>query len=172
MVPGPDLIRRGRSAHRGRWAVAFACALVMGVAACTTSSDGGAHPSVAPSPTPSFDPAQSSRYFPPAGGHAGTTPVVVLVPGGGWASADPTGLSGLATWLSQRGAAVVTVTYRTSSDGAYFPVPAQDVACDVADAVARTIVAPAELPIGIITAAVGGPFFLWILLRRRSIIDL
>ena len=42
----------------------------------------------------------------------------------------------------------------------------------LADAVARTIVAPAELPIGIITAAVGGPFFLWILLRRRSIIDL
>jgi iron complex transport system permease protein len=33
---------------------------------------------------------------------------------------------------------------------------------------ARTVVAPAELPIGIITAAVGGPFFLWILLRHRS----
>lgn len=39
----------------------------------------------------------------------------------------------------------------------------------VADAVARTIVAPAELPIGIVTAAVGGPFFLWILLRRREL---
>jgi len=38
----------------------------------------------------------------------------------------------------------------------------------LADAVARTIVAPAELPIGIVTAAVGGPFFLWILLRRRG----
>jgi iron complex transport system permease protein len=37
-----------------------------------------------------------------------------------------------------------------------------------ADVIARTIVAPAELPIGIITAAVGGPFFLWILLRQRS----
>ncbi|THF58334.1 FecCD family ABC transporter permease [Ollibium composti] len=42
----------------------------------------------------------------------------------------------------------------------------------VADAVCRTIVAPAELPIGIITAAVGGPFFLWILLRKRGIVDL
>lgn len=31
-----------------------------------------------------------------------------------------------------------------------------------ADVIARTIVAPAELPIGIITGAVGGPFFLWI----------
>lgn len=38
----------------------------------------------------------------------------------------------------------------------------------IADAVSRVIVAPAELPIGIITAAVGGPFFLWILLRRRG----
>ncbi|MGB8290035.1 MAG: iron chelate uptake ABC transporter family permease subunit, partial [Rhizobium ruizarguesonis] len=37
-----------------------------------------------------------------------------------------------------------------------------------ADVLARTLVAPAELPIGIITAAVGGPFFLWILLRQRS----
>lgn len=42
----------------------------------------------------------------------------------------------------------------------------------LADAVSRTIVAPAELPIGIVTAAVGGPFFLWILLRKRGVLDL
>ena len=42
----------------------------------------------------------------------------------------------------------------------------------VADAIARTIVAPAELPIGIITALVGAPFFLWILLSRRGFLDL
>ena len=42
----------------------------------------------------------------------------------------------------------------------------------LADAFSRTVVAPAELPIGIVTAAIGGPFFLWILLRRRGIIDL
>jgi len=41
-----------------------------------------------------------------------------------------------------------------------------------ADIVARTIVAPAELPIGIVTAAVGAPFFLWLLLRRRALVDL
>ncbi|MGF9758257.1 iron chelate uptake ABC transporter family permease subunit [Microvirga sp. 0TCS3.31] len=35
-----------------------------------------------------------------------------------------------------------------------------------ADTVARTMVAPAELPIGILTAAIGAPFFLWLLLRR------
>lgn len=35
-----------------------------------------------------------------------------------------------------------------------------------ADCLARTIVAPAELPIGILTAALGAPFFLWLLLTR------
>ncbi|MFW5742183.1 MAG: FecCD family ABC transporter permease [Spirochaetota bacterium] len=37
----------------------------------------------------------------------------------------------------------------------------------LADLVARTIVAPAELPIGIVTALVGAPFFIWLLLRTR-----
>jgi iron complex transport system permease protein len=37
-----------------------------------------------------------------------------------------------------------------------------------ADLLARTVVAPAELPIGIVTALVGGPFFLWLLLRDRQ----
>lgn len=41
-----------------------------------------------------------------------------------------------------------------------------------ADMVSRTIVAPAELPIGIVTAMLGAPFFLWILLRNRNLVDL
>jgi iron complex transport system permease protein len=41
----------------------------------------------------------------------------------------------------------------------------------LADAVSRTIIAPAEMPIGIITAVIGGPFFLWVLLRNRSLVD-
>jgi iron complex transport system permease protein len=35
------------------------------------------------------------------------------------------------------------------------------------DVVARTVAAPLDLPVGIITAIAGGPFFLWLLLRRR-----
>ena len=42
----------------------------------------------------------------------------------------------------------------------------------LADVVSRTVIAPAELPIGIVTAAIGAPFFLWILLRQRGVIDL
>lgn len=38
------------------------------------------------------------------------------------------------------------------------------VGCDV---VARTILAPVELPVGIITALIGGPFFLWLLISKR-----
>ncbi len=34
------------------------------------------------------------------------------------------------------------------------------------DTVARTVMAPLELPVGIITAVIGGPFFLWLLLRQ------
>jgi len=36
-----------------------------------------------------------------------------------------------------------------------------------ADTAARTVVAPAELPIGILTATIGAPFFLFMLLRQR-----
>lgn len=41
----------------------------------------------------------------------------------------------------------------------------------MADVISRLVVAPAELPIGIVTAVLGGPFFLWILLRRRGLMD-
>ena len=41
-----------------------------------------------------------------------------------------------------------------------------------ADIVARSVIAPAELPIGIVTALMGAPVFLWILLRRRGVVDL
>jgi len=34
------------------------------------------------------------------------------------------------------------------------------------DLVARTIIAPLELPVGIVTAIIGGPVFLWLLFRR------
>lgn len=36
----------------------------------------------------------------------------------------------------------------------------------LADLAARTLIAPAEVPIGVITALVGGPFFLWLLRRQ------
>lgn len=38
-------------------------------------------------------------------------------------------------------------------------------ACDF---VARSLISPAEIPVGVLTALLGGPFFLWLLLRRRG----
>ena len=40
---------------------------------------------------------------------------------------------------------------------------------EVVDVVARLVIPPAELPIGIITAVVGAPLFLWMLLRGRAV---
>ena len=37
----------------------------------------------------------------------------------------------------------------------------------ICDLVARTVIAPIEMPVGIITAIIGGPFFLWLLFRGR-----
>lgn len=41
----------------------------------------------------------------------------------------------------------------------------------LADAAARVLVAPAELPVGLLTALLGGPFFLAVLLRRRLAVE-
>jgi iron complex transport system permease protein len=38
-----------------------------------------------------------------------------------------------------------------------------------ADLAARTLAAPAELPVGVVMSALGGPFFLWLLRRRRAL---
>jgi ABC-type Fe3+-siderophore transport system permease subunit len=37
------------------------------------------------------------------------------------------------------------------------------VACDV---LSRTVLSPMEIPVGVVTALIGGPFFLWLLVRR------
>ena len=34
------------------------------------------------------------------------------------------------------------------------------------DLVARTVMSPLEIPVGIVTAMIGGPFFLWLLVRK------
>ncbi|QBH98661.1 iron ABC transporter permease [Limnobaculum zhutongyuii] len=42
----------------------------------------------------------------------------------------------------------------------------------LADTLARTLVQPAEMPVGLLTSLIGGPYFLWLILRtRRSLRD-
>jgi len=38
----------------------------------------------------------------------------------------------------------------------------------LADVLARSVIAPQEIPVGIVTALVGAPFFLWILKRAKA----
>ncbi len=38
----------------------------------------------------------------------------------------------------------------------------------IADTIGRTVIAPTEIPVGVITALLGAPFFLWILFRRNG----
>lgn len=42
----------------------------------------------------------------------------------------------------------------------------------VCDTLARTLVAPVEMPVGVITALLGGPFFIILLLNKKGTIDL
>ncbi len=38
----------------------------------------------------------------------------------------------------------------------------------IADTLARTLVAPSEIPVGVLMAFIGGPFFLYLLRRAKS----
>lgn len=38
----------------------------------------------------------------------------------------------------------------------------------VGDTLARTLVAPAEMPVGLVTSLLGGPYFLWLVMRQRE----
>lgn len=37
----------------------------------------------------------------------------------------------------------------------------------IADVLARIVLAPVEVPVGIVTALAGGPFFIWLLVRKE-----
>lgn len=40
----------------------------------------------------------------------------------------------------------------------------------IADTIARTVVAPNEIPIGLLTSLIGAPYFLWLILRKKGAI--
>jgi len=40
------------------------------------------------------------------------------------------------------------------------------------DTLSRTLIAPSEIPVGVLTALLGGPFFIWLLLNRRNDLEL
>jgi iron complex transport system permease protein len=84
-----------------------------------------------------------------------------LATGGAVAIGGPIGFVGIIVPHLVR--VVVGADHRLVLPGSALVGGAFLVACDV---LARTLLAPIELPVGIITALIGGPFFLWRLLAR------
>ena len=72
-----------------------------------------------------------------AGGRLRHAPLVVLVPGGSWATADPGGLTGLASSLAVSGVIAAPTRIRAAVDDVVYPTPVEDVLCAVAAAVDR-----------------------------------
>jgi iron complex transport system permease protein len=55
--------------------------------------------------------------------------------------------------------------HRVLVPASFFLAAAFLVLCDTA---ARSLFSPAEIPVGVITALLGGPFFIWLLRRSRG----
>ena len=91
------------------------------------------------SATHDYLPGVAADVFLPTGQvrSGAAAPLVVLVPGGGWRSADRRGLQPLADALAAHGVAAVTATYRIGSPGVRFPVPVADIVCAVDFAVSQ-----------------------------------
>ncbi len=129
---------------RGFGAVAALAVLPVLLTACASSTDDAGdagNGSTSPSRTYSAGPV-SHEYrpglaaFPHLPQGVTSAPVVVLIPGGGWQSADPTGLEPLAAALASQGVVAMPVVIRAGGDGVVYPAPVEDVVCALADGVA------------------------------------
>ena len=119
MPAGPALVR--------------ATSVLVALAVSTLTSCGGTAAEVEPSATVEYAPGLTEDLYLPD--RATTAPLVVMVPGGGWRTADPAGLAGLAADLADEGIAAVPVRLRAAEDGVTYPEPVEEVLCAVAVAV-------------------------------------
>jgi acetyl esterase/lipase len=116
---------------------------VLALVAALLASCGGSGDPAPGGPAPTTDPAMTLEYAPGLTEDVylppdkGRVPLVVLVPGGSWTTADPTGFTGLAAALAEAGIAAAPTHIRAASDGVTYPVPVEDVLCAVATAVER-----------------------------------
>jgi acetyl esterase/lipase len=122
-------------AHRR--AIVVACVLALAVSAWLVVHALPQATSANPTSTQEYLPGVSADVYLPSPAPASDAPVVVLVPGGGWHTADRAGLAPLAQALAGDGMVVVNATYRVADDGVRFPTPVQDIECAVAFAADR-----------------------------------
>ncbi len=111
------------------------------LSACASGTDDAGDGSASPSHTYRAGPV-SHEYrpglaaFPHLPQGVTSAPVVVMIPGGGWQTADPTGLEPLAAALASQGVVAMPVVIRAGADGVVHPMPVEDVVCALADGVA------------------------------------
>lgn len=127
--------------HARRRSPAVLAAVVVALALLAAACGHGS-PSAAPTHSRTGAPPLSVEYAPglvesvylPAGRR--TAPLVLMVPGGSWASAHPAGLADLAGYLADAGSVAAPARIRAAEDGVRYPVPLDDVLCALATAVA------------------------------------
>ena len=151
-----------RLPERSRWLAVVACALLLAGCAGGSGADqrSSAMPALSSSLATPYQAAKLSDVYQPAAGSitpGRSVPVVLVVPGGGWQTADRTGLTPLAKALAAAGFFTVNASYRAGVDGAGFPVPLQDVLCAAGYAVARARAAGiAPGPVVLVGHSAGG----------------
>ena len=110
-------------------------AMLVSCGGSSSPAPGGSSLVGPPSMTVEYAPGLTEDIYLPEG--KGRVPLVVLVPGGSWKTADPAGLVGLAAALANAGVAAATTRIRAAADGVVYPDPVEDVLCAVAAATER-----------------------------------
>ncbi len=131
--------RFGRRADAAAQGIAAAILFIVagGLSGCAAASQEPATESASgpAAVTQTYLPGLEADVRLPENPGSAAVPVLVLVPGGGWQTADRSGLSGLATQLANNGFMTVNATYRSGADGVTFPTPVDDVRCAIGFAV-------------------------------------
>ncbi|KQW49354.1 hypothetical protein ASC77_11810 [Nocardioides sp. Root1257] len=125
----------------GAWSRSGGVTVVVVVLAVATTACGkAAHPTSDPATASAeasfsieYSPGQTEDVYLPA--TKGPAPLVVMVPGGSWVTADPAGFAGLAAHLAAAGVVAAPTTIQAAVDDVVYPVPVEDVLCAVAVAV-------------------------------------
>jgi acetyl esterase/lipase len=125
--------RRRRAVASVALAVAVLCACVAGPGTNGTPSPGAQLSGAGPV---SHEYLPGLAAYPHLPQDRDRAPVVVMVPGGSWRTANPSGLGGLAQELAASGIVAMPVEIRAAQDGVVYPTPVENILCAVADGVA------------------------------------
>src|SRR6478609_3148425 len=113
--------RAGRSRACTVTSIALAAALLVSCGVSTSRSSDASSSGVRPSMTTKFAPGLPEDAYLPK--QEGPVPLVVLVPGGSWTTADPAGLAGLAADLAASCIAAAPTHIRVAEGGVAYPAP-------------------------------------------------